>query len=158
MTIKEIINNPLWKKTKAGVLTEEGLTDDLSNAINMRKMEISDLGSGYDVVRNGNAVVKIDPNFIDDVFQKAGIQIKDGKFDFTKTNMGSKSDFTAIQEAYDLVKTRLGNGEITAKDFLNLRQAIDDTVGWDAKTTSKAEKLVKDVRSIIDSEGKKQIP
>lgn len=109
MTIKEIVNNPLWKKTKAGVLTEEGLTDDLGNAINMKKLEISDLGSGYDVVRNGKATVKIDPNMVDEVFQKAGIQIKDGKFDFSKTNMGSKSDFNAIQEAYDLVKTRLGN-------------------------------------------------
>lgn len=157
-TITEILSNPQWKKTKLGEINEANVVDDLSNAINARKYDLSDLGSGYDSIRKLNQTVALDANLVDDIFTKAGIKIENGKLSFLDTNIWSKSDMTALQEAYDMYKMRVAGGEVSTTRFLNLRQAIDDTVGWQAQTTSKADKLVKDLRSAIDKAGKDNIP
>jgi hypothetical protein len=66
---------------------------------------------------------------------------------------------SALQDAYNMYKERVATagGEISTTRFLNLRQAIDDTVGWQAQTTSKADALVKKLRSAIDKTGKDNI-
>lgn len=159
-TITEILSNPQWKKTKLGEITEGNVVDDLSNAINAKKYELSDLGSGYDSIRKLGQTVALDSNLVDDIFTKAGIKIENGKLSFLDTNIWSKADMTALQDAYDMYKSRVADsgGQISTTRFLNLRQAIDDTVGWQAQTTSKADKLVKDLRSSIDALGKENIP
>lgn len=159
-TITEILNNPQWKKTKLGEINEANIVDDLSNAINSRKYDISDLGSGYDSIRKLGQTVALDSNLVDDIFTKAGIKIENGKLSFLDTNIWSKADMTALQEAYNMYKERVADSgwQISTTRFLNLRQAIDDTVGWQAQTTSKADALVKELRSSIDTLGKENIP
>jgi hypothetical protein len=86
-TITEILSNPQWKKTRLGDITEGNVVDDLSNAINAKKYDLSDLGSGYDSIRKLNQTVALDVNLVDDIFAKAGIKIENGKLSFLDTNI-----------------------------------------------------------------------
>lgn len=150
-TIKNIIKDPaLYNKVEQWVINSEELLGSLGSKIDDSIAKISETGKWYQTIKE-TAKIKTPIDDINNSLAKRGIEIKDGKLDFTNTNMADTADLNAIQKAYDIVNTPEVN-------VINMRGKLDDLINYESKATSKWQSVVKEMRNAIDTKAKKDIP
>lgn len=150
-TIKNIIKDPaLYNKVEQWVINSEELLGSLGTKIDDSIAKISETGKWYQTIKK-TANIKTPIEDINSSLSKRGIEIKDGKLDFTNTNMADNADLNAIQKAYDIVNTPEIN-------VINMRGKLDDLINYESKATSKWQSVVKEMRNAIDTKAKKEIP
>lgn len=156
-TLSFVNKNPkLFESVQKGEITREGVAKDIISKINQKQSSIGETGKAYDIIRQSTDKVKIPKKEIDSSLTQKGLKIKNGKIQEVNpldTNL-STADLTAIDKAYSLLK---GKNNLTANEYLNFRNKLDDLVNWKTDVSSKGQSIVKQMRKIVDDVAKKDI-
>lgn len=160
-TVKAITKNPkAFKQAEVWVITRQTVADDIVKAIDKKAADISDIGKEYAKVRKLKS--NMTPDDIWDLKAKVNvvldandIDVVKWKLDFTNSQIGTAWNRKAIQDAYNLIHTRTKFWEW--KDLLNLRQSIDDTINYKSDATTRAQKIVRDMRGQVDEIAKDKL-
>lgn len=160
-TVKNIVKNPeLFKQAEKWLITRQTTADDVVKAIDKKASSISDIWKEYSDIRKQK--VNIDDNDIsklktkiDKTLSDNDIIVKDWKLDFSNSAIWQTWNRKAIQDAYNLIKNRTEFNEW--KDWLNLRQSIDDTINYKSDATTRWENIIKWIRSDIDDIAKTKL-
>lgn len=132
-TIQQVLTNPeAFKKLEQDNISRGGLAGDVQNAIDTRLKDLSEVGKGYDAVRNSNQTIQVPPDLISKTLEDKGFTIKKGKI-VADTNSVTRnsSDIQAIQKFYDDWK---GKKTLTPNEFLNMRGDIGELSKFDKVT------------------------
>jgi len=156
-SVKNIIKDPkMFKQAELGKITRQSTADDIVKAIDKRAKDISDLGKEYSWIAKQtiktwlDKKVKIVKASVDEYMVKNHIKVwKDWVLDFSNSKIWANKNRTVVQKAYDLIHERTDFK--TGKDWLNLRQSIDDTINWQSWATTRAETVVRGIRWQIDN-------
>lgn len=156
-TIKEIIQNPSQYSGESLKSTNRtALSQSVKESIDSRLENLSDIGKGYDTIRQSNATVSIPPQTVTSVLKKYGLQIVDGKIKTTSESIPlSSTDKTALE---DFLSVYGNESNLSSNAFLNTREALSQLSKYDSAKSGNLEKISRDLRREYDSLGKKQIP
>jgi hypothetical protein len=155
-TIETIINNPKeFSPKEAAKYSREGLGEEVYSTIKKRLAELSEAGKGYDAVRAGESVVRLDKNIVDNVLAKHKIRVdENGRILTDKESLPlSPGDKAALQNFIDTFNTT----ELSGNAFLNARTELSNMAKYDASKTSASTQLARELRSAYDTAGKEQI-
>lgn len=155
-TIETIINNPKeFSKSEASQFTREGIGAEVKTGIEQRLTDLSELGKGYEVVRNSPAKVDLPIEAVGDILNKYKVEIDtSGKIKTTQESIPmSSGDKAALQDFIDTFNTT----QLSANAFLNARTALSNMAKFDSTKTSASTTFAKELRKVYDTAGKDQI-
>jgi len=161
-TVKTIVKDPdLFKAAETGKLTRQTVADDVVKAIDKKAASISDLWTEYGNIRKLKAnITPDDVNIlkanINETLSKKNIEVVNWKLDFSNSQIWQAGNRKAIQDAYNLIQQRTKFDEW--KDWLNLRQSVDDTINYKSDASTRWEKIVRWIRAEIDAIAKDKLP
>jgi hypothetical protein len=159
-TITQLVKNPSSFK---GVTPEIRIetANAVKDALDNRLGELSDLGKGYQSIREGAAgnpgLVTIQPDTIKTVLNKYGVKLDEGNKIVTSPESRplSAGDRTALQDFIDNYGSVTNH---TNNSFLNTREALSNLAKYDSSKTSLSTQISRDLRHEYDLAGKTQIP
>lgn len=156
-TISNIIENPQTFTPEAlKETTRVNLGSTVKDAIDARLENLSDIGSGYETIKQLPVKVAIPPQTVESVLNKYGIKVVDGK---VKTTAESKPLTSADRIALEDFLSVYGNEtELSANAFLNARSGLSQLSKYDSAKTGNLTPIARELRGIYDDLGKNQIP
>lgn len=155
-TIETIINNPKeFSAKEASGFTREGIASEVKTGIEQRLNDLSELGKGYEVVRNSEAKVNIPIETVGDILNKYKVEIDPkGRVQTSQESLPmSAGDKAALQDFIDTFNTT----QLSANAFLNARTALSNMAKFDASKTNASTTFARELRAAYDSAGKEQI-
>ena len=155
-TIKEIIKNPAKYGTTNDKIREE-TANFVGEALNKRLDDLSEVGKGYEKIREMVGNVQIPENVIPNVLSKFGVKLDDaGKIVTTAESRPlSPADRNGLQEFIDNYgKMRT----LSQNAFMNTREALSNMSKFEQGKTGLSERISKAIRAEYDALGKNQIP
>lgn len=154
-TIKQVIKNPqAFKNVSTELRTETAL--QVKSALDSRLRELSDVGEGYQVIRDSGGTVAIPQSTIPNVFKKYGVKLDSNNKIITtpESRPLSVTDKNALQDFID----NYGSQDVLSNNsFLNTREALSNLAKYEQGKTSISTQISRDLRSAYDEIGKKQI-
>ena len=155
-TIAELIRNPQkFKEINPELRTETAR--QVGDALDSRLGELSDLGSGYQGIRETMSPVSIPQGTIEGVLKKYGVELDGDRKIVTSAESRplSATDRTALQ---DFIDNYGSQNEYTSNSFLNTREALSNLSKYESGKTGLPQQIARDLRSQYDKAGKEQIP
>lgn len=158
---KELVNDYLDGKKNV-----ETVFEDVKEKINNKTLENSEMWKEYEVIRQRGQTVNTEALWSDivDTFKKNKISINaDWDLEFDKLSKFNSTQQKALQDAWQVIKEAQAAWNIDAWTLLDLRQKMDDKINWEGKAQTQsavdksAEKLIKEMRWIVDERAKTQI-
>lgn len=146
-TLSTIVNETadFGAAQKAG-RTRVDLADDVFTAIGKAQDDLSDIGSGYDQIRKGQATITLDQSWLTPTFEKYGLKIDtNGQVIADKSSKTrNATDIAAIQNFID----NWGDSRtLTANEYLNMRHDLAELAKYDQSGKSTvARQFAQDVR------------
>ena len=156
-TITQIIDNPkAFAKGEIESLNRGSLAQKVKEGIDTRLDDLSDLGKGYNAIRESKQTVIIDPQKLSSVFDKYGINFDDtGKIIRDADTVPLKEgDVKALE---DFFKIYGDDSYYTSNSFLNARKALSNLSEFDASKSDVSNIISRELRKVYDTEGKTQI-
>lgn len=154
-TISELVRNP---KAFKGVTPEIRMetANAVKDALDTRLSELSELGTGYEKIREGTAVVRVPEGSVQNILDKYRIEYKEGEIVTTAESLPlSAADKVALK---DFLST-FGNEPImTGNGILNARSTLSNMSKYDAAKTGNLQKISRDFRGLYDNVAKGGIP
>lgn len=157
--ISTIITKPNeFVAARAQALDRFTIANQVEQRFSALKKEASEIGAGYNPIRESGTVFKFDKNPFDEVLGKYKIGLENGKLSLSKESPAlSGGDVAAVERVF----SQYGfDNELTPNAFLNLRSALDDLANWgrDPLRTKNSESIFRDLRTAYDDIGKAKIP
>lgn len=157
-TIKQVILKPESFTSAEMAKMERGtLADRVKTSLDARIKDLSETGKGYNEIRQGSAIVEVNPTKIAEVFDKYGI-----KFDNTgkiirdvETPPLKPGDITAFE---DFQRIFGDETYLSSNAFLNARTTLSEMAKYDSTKTGLSEVVSRDLRKVYDEIGKTQLP
>lgn len=146
----DAVNNPENIEDVVSELTKA--VDDLyaeKGIVGQRYSEFTRWARAQDIIDMSNARLAVD-----DILSKYGITVKNGKLDFTWSQIGSNTNRNAIKNMYDEM---LGSDTPTISSAYNARRRVDDIM-WEANRTDTMSKIKSDMRKVYDEVLGEQVP
>jgi len=155
-TISNIIANPkAFSKEALSDTTRTGLGAEVKTAIDTKIDDLSDIGKGYDTIKQTEGVVSIPEGTAEQILNKYGIQVVDGKVKTTAEALPlTSADKTALE---DFLNVYGNEPQLSNNAFLNTRSALSQLSKYDAAKTGNLTPIVRDLRGAYDNLGKTQI-
>lgn len=154
-TITELIKNPSAFKDVSPTARIETATA-VKDALDSRLSDLSGLGKEYQVLRDSGQIVTIPEGTIKTVLNKYGLKLDDNNQILTtpESRPISAGDRIAIQ---DFINNYGNERVLSSNAFLNTREALSNLAKYDQAKTSVSTAISRDLRSVYDDLGKKQI-
>lgn len=134
-TLAQITANPsAFTPEQIGSASRTSLGAEVGDALQGRIDALGDTGAKYSPIRNGDATVTIDPEFLGTALEKATGLTLDDKGNFAadaKSAVDSPTDIAKVQRIYDAWQPYFDKGEMTADDFLTLRTKLSKMANFD---------------------------
>lgn len=155
-TITELIKNPQKFKEINPELRAQTATQ-VANSLDERLSELSDMGKGYEQIRQAQSPVNIPEGTISKVLNKYGVKLDENRQIVTSPESRplSVADRSALQ---DFINNYGIEGQTTSNPFLNVREALSNLSKYEQGKTSLPTQIARDLRSEYDAVGKAQIP
>lgn len=160
-TVKAIVEGKVSKEAMAS-LDRVSLASRAKEGIGEALDDLSGLGAEYEDLRLSGQTVKIPvgpgklAKPLTDALKKYGLTIgEDGRI--VKSINSKPFDEQTAKAIQEFVDTYGQTGQITADQFLNVRQAADKIVDWNSRNASLANSFAKTLRGNYDAIGKKGI-
>lgn len=125
--ISNIMKNPAdYSKAAIDNTNRNNISQEIAQALEEKKNEVSDIGKGYNDIRAQTKPIKTTPNYVAQLIkQETGNDVIDGKV----TTSGSASirdarDIRALQNLYDVWQPEFAKGKLTANEALNFRDSL----------------------------------
>jgi len=156
-TISNIIKDPKAFTPEAlKETTRVNLGSSVKEAIDVRLDNLSDIGSGYETIRQLPVKVSVPQNLINDTLKKYGIEVVDGKVKVTaEAKPFTTADKTALE---DFINVYGNEPVLSSNAFLNARQGLSQLSKYDAAKTGNLTPVARELRGLYDQLGKEQIP
>lgn len=154
-TITKLVKEPeVFKNLNPEIRIETA--NKVAGVLDERLGELSDMGKGYQSIRESGGLVTIPPNTIKDVLNKFGVKLDEANKIITspESRPMSAGDRLALQDFidnYGSVTTHTNNS------FLNTREALSNLSKYDATKTNFSTQIARDLRQEYDKFGKAQI-
>jgi hypothetical protein len=158
-TIEELLKNPSAFKGVTPEIRVE-TANAVKEALDTRLSELSDMGKGYQSIREGTAgnggLVTIPENTVKNVLDKYGVKLDAENKIITSVESRplSNADKASLQDFidnYGSVTTHTNNS------FLNTREALSNLSKYESGKTNLTTQIARDLRSQYDKAGKSQI-
>lgn len=154
-TITELVKNPQAFKNINPELRVQTAAQ-VADVLDQRLGELSDMGKGYEAIRQSDGIVTIPPNTIRVVLNKYGVKLDEGNKIVTSPESRplSAGDRLALQDFidnYGSVTTHTNNS------FLNTREALSNLSKYDSTKTNFSTNIARELRSEYDKYGKTQV-
>ncbi len=156
-TVKALIDDPeLYTKTARQNLNRSAIATKVGTALDDLESQVSDTGTGYNVIRQNTGVTYFPSNFLSEALKPFNIKLENGKIVTTAESLPlNRADVSALQEFVD----KYGNERfLTNNAFLNARTALSDLSKYDAQKTGKLQTVSRTLREAYDAVGKERIP
>lgn len=155
-TITNIIDNPqAFSQEALKTATRQNLGSSVKEAIDTRLDNLSDIGSGYNTIRETPSVVTIPQGTVESVLNKYGIKVVDGKVKITaEAKPLTSADKIALE---DFINVYGNEQQLSSNAFLNARQGLSQLSKYDAAKTGNLTPIARELRGIYDDFGKTQI-
>ena len=129
---------------KAGT-TRTDLAENVFDAVKKAQDDISDLGSGYQAIRESGASVSLPDNWVTGQLDKFGLKFKNGVVSADKTS--ATRNVTDINKIQEFVNNWGDAKTLTAEEYLNMRSDLAELAKYDMSGKSNvARKFGQDVR------------
>ncbi len=154
-TITELLKNPQrYKNINPEIRTETATK--VAGALEDRLADLSDMGKGYQTIREAQGFVSIPSNTVKNVLGKYGVKLDKANKIVTSAESRplSTGDRVALQDFID------NYGSITNhsnNSFLNTREALSNLAKYDTSKTNFSTNIARDLRQQYDALGKAQI-
>lgn len=154
-TITKLIKEPeAFKNINPEIRVETA--NKVAGVLDERLGELSDMGKGYQAIRESGGIVTIPPDTIKNVLNKYGVKLDDANKIITspESRPMSAGDRVALQDFidnYGSVTTHTNNS------FLNTREALSNLSKYDTTKTNFSTQIARDLRQEYDKFGKAQI-
>ena len=154
-TITELIKNPGAFKNVNPQLRIETATK-VGEALDSRLADLSDLGSGYNVIRETPGTVVIPKGTVEKVFNKYGIKVgEDGKIitgpESRPLSTGDKAGLEEFIKDYGSQEVLSQNG------FLNTREKLSKLSKFDSTRTDISQAIARELRDEYNKAGRPQV-
>lgn len=155
-TITNIVKNPQALKNINPELRIE-TAQKVADALDTRLTELSEVGKGYDAIRQNPVPITIPKNTISNVLNKYGVRLDENNQIITSPQSRPLSpvDRGALQ---DFINNYGAFNELDSNSFLNTREALSNLSKFEQGKTSLPQQIARDLRSSYDAIGKKDIP
>ncbi len=148
-TISAAVARPaeLSAAQKSG-LNRATLAQDLQSTIDKRISSLSDLGEGYQTIRELPVEVKLPEDWFSSILKKHKLQVQDGQIVASKESLVlSPTDKAALQSFHDLY----GRDPLhSPNSFLNTREALTQLAKYDAAKTGNLQAIARDARAELN--------
>jgi hypothetical protein len=132
------------------------LAERVKNDLDSRLKSLSETGKEYDIIRKSPSIVNIDLSKVKGVFDKYGINFdNNGKIiQSTETPPLKMGDISAFEDFYRI----FGKEQyLSSNGFMNARSTLSEMAKYDSFKTQLPQIISRELRSIYDEFGKKQI-
>jgi len=155
-TISSIIKNPeSFNPDLLKTTTRTDVAGTVKEAIDARLDNLSDIGSGYETIRQTPSIVTIPQGTVESVLEKYGIKVVDGKVKSTaEAKPLTTADKTALE---DFISVYGNEQQLSSNAFLNARSGLSQLSKYDAAKTGNLNVIARDLRGVYDNLGKGQI-
>ena len=140
--------------------TRLNVAQQVETALNDKITSLGETGAGYSPFKETPTPITVAPDFLDNAFRQAGVEVKDGIVSANSTSeVRAPADISKLQGVYNLYKSDFLNGSVDSQKFLNLRSDLADMAYNDSgiKSTRLAS-AGEDIRSALNNEYRDQIP
>lgn len=155
-TIRELVQNPQKFKNINPELRIE-TANKVAEALDTRLGELSDVGKGYEAIRQFDVPVMVPEDTVSKVLNKYGVKLdKDSNIVTSPESRPlSATDRNALQ---DFINNYGKETELTSNSFLNTREALSNLSKFEQGKTALPTQIARDLRASYDALGKQQIP
>lgn len=155
-TITEVIKNPQKFKEMNPELRVQ-TAQQVADTLETRLAELSDVGKGYEAIRQFEVPVSVPKDTVSKVLNKYGVKL-DGSGNIITSPESrplSAVDKSALQ---DFINNYGKETQLTSNSFLNTREALSNLSKFEQGKTSLPTQIARDLRKEYDALGKSQIP
>lgn len=104
-----------------------GLAQEIQTTLQGKISDLEDTGSGYSTYREAPTPIETAPDFLDNAFREAGVNVEDGVVSAnSESTVRASADISKLQQVYNLYKPDFLNGTMDSNKFLNLRSDLSD--------------------------------
>lgn len=157
-TISTIAREPqAFSRSAQSGTSRMTLGQEVQTAIDSRLGDLSELGEGYQMIRETLRPVFLEPNWFESKLKDFKLTLQDGNIIANTTSRTrNPADITALQRIYD---SWGGKTSLTPEEFLNFRSDLAELAKFDRVSgkTKVSEEIAKDLRSAINTK-REQIP
>jgi hypothetical protein len=155
-TVDDMFSNPeMIRELERAGTTPSDLFESVLKDIGTQKQELKSTGKIYDEIRKSEGTFFTPNQEIQKLVKDSGVKIDfEGKLDFSKSPFASSADIMAIEDTYHDI---LGAASMNADELLNLRSRIDSRINWKSGTNTNAQRIVKQMRYLVDEVAKTKI-
>jgi hypothetical protein len=134
-TISTITKNPQeFNAAQQTGRTRVDLADDVLTAVSKAKEDLSDLGSGYDAIRQAETPISLPEGWLSPTFQKYGLKFQGGRVVADKSSKTRNiADINAIQ---NFVENWGDSQTLTPNEYLNMRHDLAELAKYDTSGKS----------------------
>lgn len=137
-------------------LGREAIGERVASGFAKLKENISDLGKAYEPIRTSAGKVTIPKGYWSSKMADIGITLdKDGLVDRVASRAMTKADKTAVD---DFLKIYAKEGEVSANDFLKMREALSNVSQFDTAKTTVSKSAGRLMREQFNDDFRKAIP
>lgn len=158
-TIGTIVKNPkAFGEAQAQGVTRTDLADNVFGAINKANDELSDLGTGYNTVRESGATVSLPDNWIQSSLADFKFNVKNNIVTADRTS--KTRNVTDINKIQGFIDNWGDSKTFTADEYLNMRHDLAELAKYDQTGSTVARDFATRVREGVLNEDKvrNQIP
>lgn len=141
-------NASAFSDAKAAGTTRVDLAQDVFGAINKASDELSDLGKGYDTVRQSGQVVSLPDDWLKGAVEKFKLKLEETP---TKTTVladraSQTRNTTDLNKIQSFVDNWGGSKNFTAEEYLNMRHDLGELAKYDQAGSDVARKFATNLR------------
>jgi hypothetical protein len=155
-TIQTIIKNPEAFKTPETAANRVAVAQSVSEALDTRLNELSDLGSGYQSIRESSGNIQIPPTTIPSVLEKYGVKL-DSKGKIVTSPESRPLSSVDRNSLQDFIDNYGKESSLTPNAFLNTREALSNLSKFEQGKTNLPQLIARDLRKEYDTIGKRDI-
>lgn len=126
--IENILKNPeQFTPGQIATVSRTGLAQEVQGAFNQLLEQKAETGAEYSPYRETPTNIEVTPDYLDNAFREAGVDIKDGVVSANSaSDIRTSTDINKLQNLYNLYKPDFLNGTMDSNKFLNLRNDVQD--------------------------------
>ena len=182
-TIQTIKDNPsAFSKSAIQNTDRVSVARQVENGLQTRINDLSETGKGYSDIRKSVAPVRVDPQFLTNLFEKnTGMTVQEAPIKPTEegviqtepqkitpgtltsspnATIRNAGDVSRLQKIYNTYQPLFESGTMTPNEFLNLRSDLADAANYESKNgkSSSVEAAASRMRGQLNDTYRPQIP
>jgi hypothetical protein len=143
---------------EAREITRGSLGEKVLGAFKSRKADLSSLGKGYEGIRlNKTDLIDLPQAEITESLARSGLKLANDGSIIESGKLSSRLSEVDLAQVNKAAKLIEGIDKMDAEQVLNLREKLDDLVSFDKGLTNNGEKIIYNMRTIIDEKAGSKI-